>query len=95
MAKLSDRMPWFVKLGAVYFRDFTNTPSSNHHFLFGNLLFGNEFNFTKRLGLSVAIGVAPVILEKHYYGPNGFGSSGLSRLQPGIDLNIFYKVVKI
>jgi hypothetical protein len=81
-SKLSERKPWFVRSGLSWRKDYA------YQHLFTSVYFGRDINLHRRVGIAISCG--PDIRtwfrdEKGYPRPNF--------LQPGIDLNLFYRII--
>lgn len=91
-SKLSDRRPWYLKLGAFYLRE-ESDPSINKYIFIAPRL-GRDFNLSKKVGVGLDVGFAVQIFDKEIRKSplnNGLKMDLHNTLWPSLGGNIFYR----
>jgi len=87
-SELSNRRPWFIKTGIMYFRTESNKYIDKYVLL--NLRIGREMNFSKKVGIAVDGG--PMIKLFNIKSEKKPESGWNWPVYPGLGMRLFYKI---
>ena len=92
-SELSNRRPWYGRVGLNYLRDENKDRIWIHHYL--NLRFGRDFNISKKIGINIDGGVIFEQFSKIKYkessGGSMFGPISFPLL-PSVGIGLFYRI---
>ena len=91
-SELTERRPWFGRMGLNYMRDETKT--FIEEFLFLNLRIGRDLNFSKKFGMDIGAGIIIQLLEaeKVKTSSDGWNLDPDFSVLPGFGLGFFYRL---
>ncbi len=92
MTKLSERRPWYARIGLDYVRD--ETASSIENDLFLNLRIGRDFNISKKVGVEIDAGSLFQLSKKETIKKpsNGWHLDLNFPVLPSIGVAVFYRI---
>ncbi len=98
-SELSQRRPWYVRVGMSYWRDETN--SSIHKHLILSTRLGRDFNISKKIGIGIDFGFAFELFHDETRkrppssNPFGLDSDSDSSVAPTLGIGLFYRFLSI
>jgi hypothetical protein len=91
-SELSDRRPWYGRIGLNYLRDETRTLVDKYLYL--NLGIGRDFNISKKIGIGIGAGAIFQLFHdtKRKEPSSGWGLDINFPVLPGFGIGLFYRI---
>lgn len=92
LTKLSNRRPWYGKVGLNYLRDETKTLLDKYLYL--NLRIGRDFNISKKIGIEIDAGAIFQLFNKtiRFQPPGGWNLDIKFPVIPSFGIGLFYRI---